>query len=121
MSSRSLLNSASDLSDPGLKRYPDSERRAILAHRYFLGLELNREPTIADAIESWEARFARGWRRDKVLRDVAAQLREIERHKYHLSEKAGRDVGWERAAEDWISSHAGAWREWWESQPAAQG
>lgn len=105
--------------DPLLKRYSLSERRAILVHRYFLGIELKREPSLEDAIASWEARFARPWRREKALRDLAAQLREIERHKYHLSEKAGRDVGWEAAAADWVQTHASDWRDWWESQPGS--
>ena len=110
---------SSELSDPLLRRYSPSERRAILVHRYFLGIELRRQPTLADTIRSWETSFARPWRREKALRDVAAQLREIEQHKYHLSEKARRDIGWEAAAADWIKSHAGAWRDWWESQPGS--
>jgi len=115
----SSLNSPSDLVDPLLKCFSLSERRAILVHRYYLGLELKKEPPLSSAIESWETHFARPWRRQKALRDVAAQLAEIERHKYFLSQKAGRDVGWETAAADWIQSHACAWREWWESQPGA--
>jgi hypothetical protein len=114
-----LLDSVKQPIDLLLKRYSLSERRAILVHRYFLGIELKREPSLEDTIASWEGRFARSWRREKALRDVAAQLREIERHKYHLSEKAGRDVGWEAAAEDWVVTHAGGWREWWERQPAS--
>ncbi len=99
-----------------LSEYPPSEQRAILVHRYFLGIERKREPSIGDTIASWESRYARKWRREKAIRDLAAQLREIERHKYHLSQKAGRDVGWEAAAKDWIATHASAWREWWERQ-----
>ncbi len=102
-----------------LRRYSPSEQRAILVHRYFLGIEHGREPTITETIASWETRFARQWRRKKAARDLGAQLKEIERHKYHLSEKAGKDVGWETAAKDWISHHASAWREWWENQPAS--
>jgi hypothetical protein len=99
-----------------LDEYSPSERRAILVHRYFLGIEYRREPSIQETIASWEARFARNWRRTKVMKDLSAQLREIERHKFFLSEKAGYDIGWESAAKDWIQAHAGAWRDWWERQ-----
>ncbi len=100
-----------------LRDYSPSEQRAILVHRYFLGLEYKKEPSIRDTIESWESRFAPAWRKEKAMRDLNAQLREIERHKYYLSEKAGEDVGWEAAAKDWIQTHAGAWRGWWENRP----
>lgn len=119
MRSQSSLEALPELTDPLLKRYCPSEARAILIHRYYLGLELKREPTLEDTIASWEARFARPWRREKALCDVAAQIREIERHKYHMSEQAGQDVGFETAAADWIRSHAKTWRDWWESQPAS--
>lgn len=114
-----LLDSSETLNDPLLKNYPLSERRAVLVHRYYLGIELRKEPSLEDAIQSWEAKFARPWRRKKALHDVAAQLEEIKRHKYHLSQKAGRDVGWEAAAADWVTTHASAWREWWERQPGS--
>lgn len=102
------------MSHPLLTNYPPSEQRAIWTHLYFLGTETGREPALAEAIQSWETHFAQRWRREKALRDVEAQLQEINRHKYLLSEKAGRDVGWEAAASDWIKTHASAWREWWE-------
>ena len=102
-----------------LSAYSASEQRAILVHRYFLGIERGREPSIEETIASWEDRFARQWRRKKFKLDLDAQLREIDRHKYLLSEKAGRDVGWEGAAKDWIQTHGSAWREWWEGQPGS--
>jgi hypothetical protein len=100
-----------------LSEYPRSERRAILVHRYYLGIEQKRDPSLADTIASWESRFAQEWRRKKAMLDLRAQLKEIERHKYLLSEGQNRDVGWEEAAKDWILTHASAWRDWWESQP----
>jgi hypothetical protein len=112
LSDRTSVECPKDLSG-----YPLSEQRAILVHRYFLGIEWRREPSIADAIASWEARFAQEWRRKKAMLDVQAQLKEIERHKASLSGKISREVGWEEAARDWIHSHAGAWRLWWEKQP----
>ena len=90
-----------------------------MVHRYFLGIEWGKEPSLGDTIASWETRFAREWRRKKAMLDVQAQLKEIDRHKYLLSQRANQDIGWEEAAKDWISTHAGTWREWWESQPAS--
>ena len=105
------------LNDPLLRDYCPSERRAILVHRYFLGLEIERSPGLAEAIDSWEQRVAKGWRREKMRRDAEAQLFEIEKHKYFLSKQAGCDVGWDVAAHDWITQHAPAWRAWWEKLP----
>lgn len=103
-----------------LKGFSPSEGRAILVHRYYLGLEYNKEPSLKETIASWEKRFATAWRKKKIDKDLRAQLKEIERHKYFLSEKAGVDVGWEAAARDWIKIHASAWREWWERQPDSE-
>lgn len=103
-----------ELDDPLLRPYPPSERRAIVVHKYFLGLDSDRDPGLATAIESWEQRHARDWRRRKKRREVEAQIAEIEKHKFYMSRRAGRDVGWEAAARDWISKHAAAWRSWWE-------
>ncbi len=105
------------LNHPLLQKYPLSERRAILVHKYFLGLELKRDPGLALAIESWERRIAQGWHRRKMRLDAEKQLAEIEKHKYLLSRERGYDVGWEEAARDWIARYADAWRTWWESQP----
>jgi hypothetical protein len=112
LSDRTSVECPKDLSD-----YPLSEQRAILVHRYFLGIEWRKNPSIGETIASWEARFAQEWRRKKAMIDVQAQLKEIERHKRALSEKYGRDVEWEESAKDWIVTHASAWREWWERQP----
>lgn len=105
------------LNDPLLAKYWPSERRAILAHRFFLSLDLKREATLQETLRSWEAGACVPWRRDKMRRDGQQQIREIERHKYLVSQKLGYDVGAETAATDWIEHHAAAWREWWEMQP----
>ncbi|NOZ20391.1 MAG: hypothetical protein GXP25_04800 [Planctomycetes bacterium] len=105
------------LSDPLLDRFPPSERRAILVHKYFLGIELAVDPGLPAAIKSWEKSYAQAWRERKMEADIKAQFREIEKHKYWLSEKAGGDVGWEYAVRDWIGAHASGWREWREQQP----
>ena len=100
-----------------LVRYWPSERRAILAHRFFLSVEIKREATLEESVGSWESGACMAWRRDKMRRDGLQQLREIERHKYLVSQRLGYDIGAEAAAKDWIENHAAAWREWWELQP----
>lgn len=105
------------LSHPLLRKYSLSERRAILVHKYFLGLELKHDPGLAAAIESWEQRITQGWHREKMRLDAEKQLAEIEKHKYLLSQQRGYNVGWEEAARDWITRYADVWRTWWEMQP----
>lgn len=105
------------LSQPMLKKYWPSERRAVLVHRFYLSLELKREATLEETVRSWESGICLAWRRDKMRRDGQEQLKEIEKHKYFLSQRLGHDAGWEAAARDWIEHHAAAWREWWEEQP----
>jgi len=94
-----------------------SERRAIIVHQFYLGLEQRRDVTIEEAIASGEMGPCKKWRRQKMSRDMKAQEREIERHKYLMSEQAGHDVGWEVARDDWLKHHAAAWRRWWEERP----
>ncbi|MEW6357945.1 MAG: DUF4032 domain-containing protein [Planctomycetota bacterium] len=105
------------LSDPLLERFPPSERRAILVHKYLLGVQLGADPGLSVTIESWEKNYARSWREAKIRADLEAQLHEIEKHKYFLSQRAGRDIGWEYAIRDWMRAHASGWREWREKQP----
>jgi hypothetical protein len=105
------------LSHPLLVKYWPSERRAILAHRFFLSVEIKREASLDECVKSWESGACGPWRRDKMRRDGQQQLKEIERHKYLVSQKLGYDIGAEAAAKDWIENHAGPWREWWELQP----
>ena len=107
------------LRHPLLAKYLPSERRAILVHRFYLALEARRDVLLEEALRSWESGICMPWRREKMLRDSQAQLKEIEKHKYHLSQRLGHDVGWEFAAEDWVQSHAASWREWWEQLPEA--
>ena len=105
------------LSSPLLSKYWPSERRAILAHRFFLSLDLKREATMDETVKSWESGACIPWRRDKMRRDGQRQLKEIERHKYLVSQQLGYDIGAEAAAKDWVDHHAAAWRAWWEEQP----
>ena len=97
-----------------LSRYSVAEQKAILDHRFFLSIELTREASFDEAIESWESGICRSWRHEKMMRDRYAQLKEIERHKYYLSMQCGFDIGWETAALDWVQNHAAGWRAWWE-------
>ncbi len=94
-----------------------SERRAIQEHRFYLALELKREVSVEETLESWESGVAQAWRRKKMQWDTEHQLREIEKHKYFLSKECGRDIGSEAAAADWVKNYAGTWRDWWEGQP----
>lgn len=100
-----------------LAKYWPSERRAILVHRFFLSISLDRQAPLEETLRSWESGVCIPWRRDKMRRDSQQQLKQIEEHKYHMSQKAGHDVGWEVAATEWVEHHAAAWREWWETQP----
>ena len=104
-------------SHPLLGKYWLSERRAILAHRFSLSLELKRDATVEETLKSWESGVCTAWRRRKMRLDGQEQLRQIERHKYLVSQKLGYDIGWEAAAQDWIDHHAATWRAWWETQP----
>jgi len=107
----------SDLELPAQKRlgrYSTAEQKAILDHRFFLSISLQREASYEETLASWETGVCQAWRREKMRRDRHAQLKEIERHKYYLSMQCGHDIGWEPAAVDWIKNHAAAWREWWE-------
>ena len=106
-----------EISDPALSEYWPSERRAILVHRFFLGLELKRPIPLGEAVRSWEVGPADAWRTRKARHDCARQKAEISRHKWNMSARFGRDVGWEAAAEDWVLHHAAKWRRWWEQQP----
>ena len=99
-----------------LTRYCPSERRAILVHRYFLSVDLQREASLDETTRSWESGPGMLWRREKMRRDRQQQIKEIEKHKYFLSMRCGYDIGWEAAANDWIANHAAAWRDWWEQQ-----
>lgn len=97
-----------------LRHYSLAEQVAILDHRFYLSIKLDRQATFEETLRSWEAGTCRSWRDEKMVRDRTAQVKEIERHKWYLSQRVGRDIGWEPAAFDWIEKHAAAWRDWWE-------
>ena len=98
------------LASPLLVSYQQRERRAILAHKYYLGIELEHDPGLVSAIASWESRFASQWRRERHLLDCQEQIARIERYRCCLSRGVGVEVSWEAAARSWISRHAAHWR-----------
>jgi hypothetical protein len=102
-----------------MSKYLPSERRAILVHRYFLGIEWGRDPGLDATIRSWEDRIAPPWREKKMRADRIAQMSEIDRHRTELSESRGIEIGWEEAIADWARHHAADWRQHWEASPAA--
>lgn len=104
--------------DKKIKNYCISEQRAVLVHRYYLGLKLNHEPTEEEIIESWENSCGPDWRRKKMKIDCNDQIREIEKHKYFLSQEKGSDIGISDATTDWITRYAKKWRTYRENDPS---
>jgi len=98
------------LTSPLLSGYQPGEQRAILVHKYYLGIELGHNPGLERAIENWECRYACRWRREQHLDDCQAQMHEIDEHRRHLCSRSGREVSWEHAARNWISRYAAKWR-----------
>ena len=107
------------LSHPLVTSYWPSEQRAMLVHRWYLSIELKRQATVEETVQSWEKGPSKPWRKQKMLRDAEEQIRLIEKHKYLMSERCGHDVGIETAALDWVRNHAAAWRASWENRPDA--
>ena len=105
------------LAHPLLASYPPSERRAIVSLQLFLEIQGPSAPDLRETIECWETCYSCRWRREKMRRDMAEQLLQIERHRYFLGIERQCEIKEEFAARDWISKHAGSWREWWEQQP----
>ncbi len=105
--------------NPLLDAYWPSERRAIIVHKYYLGLERGYDPSLAEAIESWEERFAARWRERKLRHDAEVQLREIEAYRERLCQEHSRDVDFNEAARNWIEHYEATWRERWEESTCA--
>ena len=107
-----------ELAHPLLAGYDLPERKAILVHKYYLGLEMRNDPGLDCAIRSWETRYAALWRRQRHLCDCQEQIAEIEIHRTRMIELLGEPVSWEVAAHDWISQYAASWRRQHQSQTA---
>ena len=102
-----------------LARFWPSERRAILVHKYFLGMERGCDPSIEEAVASWEARFANRWREAKLRHDAEVQLAEIESFRTELCTVRGREIDFAQAAKEWVENHEPAWRRSWEESTCA--
>lgn len=105
-----LLHHETELDNPELAPYELAERRAILVHKYYLGIELGYDPGMRCAVASWEVKHALRWRTARQHVHCEAQMAEIEHHRRFLTEREGHTVSWESAARDWIQNYAAAWR-----------
>ncbi len=105
--------------DVDLSVYRPSERRAILDHKYYLGIELGYDPSLCEVIRSWEENYACEWRRKKMRRDAEVQVKEIQRCKDELSRQWGRSVEFTEAIRVWLDEHEAEWRRRWESSPCS--
>jgi len=104
------------LNSPLLAAYRLCERQAIVVHKYYLGIEMGRDPGLTDAVKNWETRYAQLWRRERHLADCQEQIARIEEHRRDLSRQNGREIEWETAARLWIGQNAAEWREHHEQQ-----
>jgi len=102
-----------------LDGFHPSEIRALMEHKYFLGIERGYDPPIEEVIVSWETRFARDWRAMKMRRDAEAQVREIEAFRDRLSADRGMPVTFREAAQVWVEEFECEWRRCWESSTAS--
>ncbi len=102
-----------------LNQYRPSEYRAILVHKYYLGIERGYDPSFEEAIESWEQNHADDWRQQKMRRDVQAQIGEIDAYRDRVSKERGVTVQWEDAAKEWVNTREAKWRDQWEASSYA--
>jgi phosphotransferase system HPr (HPr) family protein len=91
-----------------------AEFKAVLDHKFFMGVDLKREVTLEEALIDFVLLYMDAWLREKTARDNKEQAAEIQKHIYLKSKEAGRDMCAE-AIEEWHSVHAKAWRDYWES------
>jgi len=105
--------------EDALAGYLPSEVRALMEHKYFLGIERGYDPPLAEVIASWEARYASAWRCQKMRRDAEAQVREIEAFREKLATQRGCPITFRDAAKVWVEECESEWRRRWEASPAA--
>lgn len=94
--------------------YGPAEWHAIHVHKYFLGIDRGYDPSMEEAIQSWERQHANNWRARKMLRDAEAQIKEIEKHRLTLAAERGCSVSFNDAAHDWVDRFEREWRQRWE-------
>jgi phosphotransferase system HPr (HPr) family protein len=91
-----------------------AEFKAVLDHKFFMGVDLKREVTLEEALIDFVLLYMDAWLKEKTARDNKEQAAEIEKHIYLKSKEAGRDMVVEAIGE-WHRVHAKAWRDYWES------
>jgi len=93
------------------------ESHAIEEHKYFLGMELHRDPGLDFAVASWERHYAIRWRQEQMRRDAEAQIRAIQAFQATLSHRYGRPVDFNEAAREWVHRYGAEWRRRRELEP----
>ena len=101
--------------EPSLEGYRPSEVRALMEHKYFLGIERGYDPPIEEVIASWEARYAMDWRCKKMRHDAEVQVREIQAFQDRMSAERGKPVTFREAARQWVEQCECEWRRNWEA------
>ncbi len=90
-----------------------------MEHKYFLGIERGYDPTIIEAVDSWEQNHAWEWRSRKMRRDAEAQVKEIENCRRELCSRKGCKVDFTEATRVWLNDYEADWRSRWESSPCS--
>ena len=98
-----------------LDGYRPSEIRALMEHKYYLGIERGYDPPLEEVIASWECFYAGDWRNRKMRRDAEVQVREIEAYREKMIAERGGPVTFREAAKAWIEQCECGWREAWEA------
>ena len=93
------------------KNLTPAEVRAVLDHKYYLGIVSAQEVSFEDAYDDFLKRYDEDWRREKLRRDNTAQINEINKFKYLESKKACCDIGSNVAGTSWCAKYARIWRE----------
>jgi hypothetical protein len=106
---------AVDSVECSLEGYRPSEVRALMEHKYFLGIERGYDPSIEEVIASWEARYASDWRAKKMRHDAEVQVREIQDFQARLASERGQSVTFREAAQQWVEQCECEWRRNWEA------
>jgi hypothetical protein len=91
-------------------RYSPAERKAIIDHKYLLGIDMHCDPGLGKAVESWERNYALQWRSQQMRHDAEAQIAEIESYRHELMLRLGREVDFNEAARQWVDRWGEAWR-----------
>lgn len=91
-----------------LKSFSPCEYQAILVHKYFLGIQWHKDPTLSEAIDDWKKHYANEWQSRIHRKATKRQLAEIQRYQF------AHQLDFKVAAKEWIAKYAEQWRIWWE-------